>query len=223
MPVVGADYLEPGGDKGMMSESPACRRLLAAAVMLAALPALAAAQAATRVIEWGKPQKGQLYRSDYGQLTDYYAVQVREIRVEGKPVAVGRPFAAAADWTKTLTLKVRNTSGRSIRHLYITLALPEWRGEGGVGHGAVVLTYPPGDISSIESEVSVESEHATIEPGEEVELSLRCEAAYCARHRAALDEASAAFRITRAVMHGVKAEFNRYEFWWGFYIPPPTP
>ncbi|HEV2801823.1 MAG TPA: hypothetical protein VGW12_15210 [Pyrinomonadaceae bacterium] len=209
----------------MMSGSLTSGRLFCAAVALAALTIIAAGQAATRVIEWGPAQKGLLYVGDSASETDYYAVEVREITVEGKPVAVGRPFAAAADWAKTLTLKVRNTSGRPIRRLRVILSLPEWKGERGVGHGAVVLTYPLGETGAAQGELSRSGGlmWAVLKPDEEAELSLRCEATLCARHLAALAEASAAHRITRAELHSVWADFDGREFWWGFYVPARSP
>ena len=56
-----------------------------------------------------------------GRLT----VEIEEIAVDGKSIIVGEPFAAADDWLKSLTVRVRNISGQRLVRVQITLVLPE--------------------------------------------------------------------------------------------------
>lgn len=57
--------------------------------------------------------------------TDERALELVEIKVEGKIVKLGEPFAAKSDWLKTLTVKMRNVSAKPISRIMITLVFPE--------------------------------------------------------------------------------------------------
>jgi hypothetical protein len=58
-------------------------------------------------------------------------LSVTEIRVGGEKVALGRPFAAGADWLRTLTVRVRNDSEKPITYVQLHFNLPETRYPGG--------------------------------------------------------------------------------------------
>lgn len=65
---------------------------------------------------------------------DSAAVSVTGIKVNGQIVTPGQPFAAGADWLRTLTVRVRNDSAKPISSVGISFGLPEasYRG-GGLG------------------------------------------------------------------------------------------
>lgn len=58
---------------------------------------------------------------------DSDALSVTEIRVGGERVTPGRPFAADADWLRTLTVRVRNDAAKPITYVQFHFTLPETR------------------------------------------------------------------------------------------------
>jgi len=59
--------------------------------------------------------------------SDSNGLSVTEIRVNGQIVTPGRPFAADADWLRTLTARVRNDSAKPITYVQFHFWLPETR------------------------------------------------------------------------------------------------
>ena len=57
--------------------------------------------------------------------------------VNGKSITLGEPFAAADDWLKTFTVRVRNISGERLVSAQVTLVLPEM----GLGSPDIVFCY----------------------------------------------------------------------------------
>ena len=54
-------------------------------------------------------------------------LSVTEVRVGGEKIALGQPFAAGADWLRTLTVRVRNDSAQPISYVQLHFTLPETR------------------------------------------------------------------------------------------------
>jgi len=52
-------------------------------------------------------------------------IEIEEVRVNGKPIVIGVPFAADVDWLKDLTFLVKNVSSEQVMAIQIGLRLPE--------------------------------------------------------------------------------------------------
>lgn len=92
------------------------------------------------------------------------AVALVEIRVAGQTVTPGRPFFAAEDWLRGLTVRVRNTSTKPISSVQVNFSLPDadyqgggvafhlrrWRGAAGGEQPATELKpIPPGEEAEL--------------------------------------------------------------------------
>lgn len=170
-----------------------------------------------RSIDWEtpyQPQKGYLVIGDQNFETDYYAVEITEIRVGGKPVAAGRPFAAADDWLRGLALVVKNTSGRPIASFRVNIGLPETNQNDGRGYGSLMLGYrqtPNWDTDTSTGEA--------LRPGGTVEL--RCAQGVCLKQLDSIRRWSKGALITRADLHSVSVDFDGRERWSSSYVPVP--
>ncbi len=59
------------------------------------------------------------------QKTDEKGVELVEFTVDGKSVAIGESFTAGDDWLKTLTVKLKNVSGKPITSARMSFGRPE--------------------------------------------------------------------------------------------------
>jgi hypothetical protein len=83
-----------------------------------------------KTIEWSEHPQGSDVR-DYSGVPPLQVVkqvkvlQLEEIRVDAASVAIGKSFAADADWLRNITFRVRNISSESLSFVQITLTLPQ--------------------------------------------------------------------------------------------------
>jgi hypothetical protein len=118
-----------------------------------------------RIIEW--PEKSK-FNSKTNTTPDNHIIdrineiELESIFVEGHEITVGEVFMAGDDWLKNISFRVRNTSGKPIERIQITLVIPEIKGGpqiqylcvmcGGKGQNPVPpgaeteLTIPPGGL-----------------------------------------------------------------------------
>jgi hypothetical protein len=52
-------------------------------------------------------------------------IEMEDITVAGRPITIGKSFAAEDDWLKNLVIPVRNVSGQQVAAIQMTLVLPE--------------------------------------------------------------------------------------------------
>jgi hypothetical protein len=99
------------------------------------------------------------------------SLQIIDIRVAGKPIVLGEPFAADDEtWLKSLTFRVKNISGKTINSMYVGLGFgfPEF-GKDGRNDVAISLLsgiYGKGYDNRVSSEKG-----KPILPGEEIDLA----------------------------------------------------
>lgn len=97
---------------------------------------------------------------------DSEAISVTGIKVNGRSVAPGQPFAAEADWLRTLTVRVRNDSAKPIASVRVSFGFPEasYHG-GGLGFRLGYGERMPGREAAAPAT-------KPLLPGEEAELAL---------------------------------------------------
>lgn len=89
------------------------------------------------------------------------AAEIVSFSVEGKVIILGEPFLAGNDWLRTLKVRMRNVSGRTITLSQMDFYLPESRKE---GKGAISFRLVYGSVPSENPKL--------IEPGQDFELSM---------------------------------------------------
>ncbi|MEK6283662.1 MAG: hypothetical protein AABN95_25185 [Acidobacteriota bacterium] len=159
---------------------------LLASVVFPVTPAFS--QNHDNVIEWSKSPIGsnnERVAASLQLVRQIDGVEIEDIAVEGKSITVGKPFAAADDWLKTITFRVRNISGRRLVSVQITVVLPEMNNRS----PDVVFCYG-----------CALAEKERLMPGEVVELKMLGGEFYdWVRSRIA--EQGSAFRISKAEIH----------------------
>src|SRR4051794_40838479 len=90
------------------------QRMLCAAIITLSIPFLVYSQQPDRVVDWQPVRLGSQAR----------VLEIVDIKVDGKAIVIGQPFAAGEDWLDTLTFRVRNISGKSITILGFGVAFP---------------------------------------------------------------------------------------------------
>lgn len=119
------------------------------------LPLLVSGQEPDRVVDW-QPVR----------LTSEAKVfEIVDIKVAGKSIIIGQPFAADNDWLDALTFRVRNVSGKTITVLGFGVAFPELNDSGGVSP-MFSITY------SAESVKKDSGARKPLMPNEEMDLKL---------------------------------------------------
>lgn len=89
--------------------------LLCAAIITLSIPSLVYAQQPDRIVDWHPVRLGNKAR----------VLEIVDIKVDGKSIQIGQPFAAGEDWLDTLTFRVRNVSGKTITVLGFGVGFPE--------------------------------------------------------------------------------------------------
>ncbi|MCA1567838.1 MAG: hypothetical protein LC803_19765 [Acidobacteria bacterium] len=102
--------------------------------------------------------------------TNLMALEVVNILVKKKSVALGQPFVADDDWMRNLKVRVRNISRQPIVHVWLHFSLPEAK------NGEIITGFSL-DYGKRVGAVVIEGEHKLALPGEEFELT-RSEAEY---------------------------------------------
>ena len=104
------------------------RSVYSALVISILFPLLAYSQTQDKIIDWHpRTLQGNFVKGEDGKQvsSNIEALKIIEIKVDGKIVTLGRTFSATGDWLKNLTVKVRNTSGKSISSIRMHFNLPE--------------------------------------------------------------------------------------------------
>jgi hypothetical protein len=124
------------------------------------MTALGFPQAQPKMIEWSKsPMNSRTRRADNIRPLDQIdGLEIEDVAVEGKSVAIGQGFTAGDDWIQTIAFRVKNISGRQLSVVQITLVAPEMNNDG----PQIVFCY---GCAKPEREKGVM-------PGEEVELKI---------------------------------------------------
>jgi hypothetical protein len=91
------------------------QRILCAALLTLSIPFQGYSQQPYRVVDWQPVRLGSKAR----------VLEIVDIKVEGKSISAGVPFAAGEDWLDTLTFRVRNVSGKTITVFGFGVGFPE--------------------------------------------------------------------------------------------------
>ena len=104
---------------------------LYAAVITLYLPFLALAQQQDRLVEW-QPVVVQ---------SETNVLEIVDIEVAGKSITIGHSFTADDNWLNTLTFKVKNLSGKTIKHFGFGVTFPELQTKANTGTPGFSVTY----------------------------------------------------------------------------------
>jgi len=108
--------------------------MLCAAVIALSMPFLVYGQQPERLVDWHPVRLGSKER----------VLEIVDIKVNGKSIQTGQPFAAGEDWLDTLTFRVRNVSGKTITVIGFGVAFPELN----VGRGIPMFSVVYGDYTN---------------------------------------------------------------------------
>jgi hypothetical protein len=113
-----------------------------------------------KVIEWSKSPINSKTRTAANLLSSdqIEGLEIEDISVEGRPVAIGQGFAAGDDWLETITFRVKNISGQRLKAVQMMIVLPE------ISHDGPDIVYCYGCLKA--------EREKGIAPGEEVELKI---------------------------------------------------
>src|SRR5215210_5154637 len=93
----------------------ASHKTVCASFFILAVTSFVNGQARDRVVE--------VYEERDAPLT--VALQIVEIKAGGNPVTLGQTFAADEDWLRSLSVRIKNVSGKTINVLPISFGLSE--------------------------------------------------------------------------------------------------
>jgi hypothetical protein len=113
-----------------------------------------------KMIEWSKSPVSSKTRTadDLLPSDQIEGLEIENISVEGRPVAIAQGFVAGDDWLQTIVFRVKNISGQQLKAMQITVVLPEMK------HGGPDIVFCYG-CDKAEREKG-------ILPGEEVDLKI---------------------------------------------------
>jgi membrane-bound metal-dependent hydrolase YbcI (DUF457 family) len=124
---------------------------------LAASPAFS--QDKQRIIEWAEPIPPSIVKSSrYTVVSQIEVLEIIDVAVGGKSIAVDKFFTADDEWLKNLTVRVKNVSSTSIPIVQLNLFLPQIM----PGGPMVTLCYGCGGVGDGQS----------IKPDNEVEMKV---------------------------------------------------
>lgn len=94
-------------------------------LMYGVTPALA--QAPDKIVTWSDYPMGRITRvSPNMRLSPIEeALEIVDVIVDDKSITIGEPFTASENWIRTLTVRVRNISGRELHSIEMSIALPD--------------------------------------------------------------------------------------------------
>jgi hypothetical protein len=110
------------------------QRMLCAAIITLSIPFLVYGQQSDRIVDWHPVRLGSEAR----------VLEIVDIKVNGKSIQAGEPFAAGEDWLDTLTFRIRNVSGKTITVLGFGVGFPEL----GVSRGIPMFSVAYGDYTN---------------------------------------------------------------------------
>src|SRR5258705_11638238 len=99
---------------------PILQRMICAVTITLSLPFLVFGQQQDRVVDW----QPVLINSEAKVL------EIVDMKVAGESITIGHLFTANEAWLNTLTFRVRNISGKTIKHLGFGVAFPEINAHG---------------------------------------------------------------------------------------------
>jgi hypothetical protein len=134
------------------------RPTVCAILLMLALASFAPGQSQDRVVE--------VYEE--ADAPETIALQIVEIKAGGNTVTLGQPFASDDDWLKSLSVRIKNVSDKTIDVLPVTFALSELNpGK----RGDVVMTILRGLYGNGYEIREASDERKPILPGEEIDLT----------------------------------------------------
>lgn len=172
------------------------------------------AQGTGRIIEWPPLDNplGNVVSGENGKMipTDIKALEIVFISADGNRVTPGESFTAQDDWLKTFTVRVKNTSGRSIQAIRLHFGLPE--AKSGDAISGFSLEYGRGLGTGIDY-----GEQKVIPPGEEVEL-FRNDRHY-KRDSEGIAQRTGVSNFTRVLLGPATVKFEDGTVWTGWKLP----
>lgn len=97
-------------------------------VLIFLIPSFSFGQSSERsvdILETSHPNNSIRDSGGKAILTDERAIELVEINTEGKIIKLGETFVAGDEWLRTLTIKMKNVSGKTISRIVIKLMFPE--------------------------------------------------------------------------------------------------
>jgi hypothetical protein len=87
----------------------------------------ASAQAPDKVVSWSEYPMGRITQvAPNMRLSPIEeSLEIVDILVDGKSIAVGEPFTASENWIRNFTVRVRNISGQEIHSIEMSIVLPD--------------------------------------------------------------------------------------------------
>ena len=133
---------------------PIIQRMMWAAIFTLSLPLLASGQLQDKLVDW----QPVILKSEAKVL------EMVDIKVAGESIRIGHFFNANEAWLNTLTFRVRNISGKTIKYFGFGVAFPEIDAN---GHAPMFsITH------GVESTKGVASARKLLMPDDEVDLKL---------------------------------------------------
>jgi hypothetical protein len=133
---------------------PIIQRMMCAAIFTLSLPLLASGQRQDRLVDW----QPVIIKSEARVL------EIVDIKVAGESITIGHFFYANEAWLNTLTFRIRNISGKAIKHVGFGVAFPEIDANGRTPMFSI--TY------GAESTKGVASARKLLMPDDEIDLKL---------------------------------------------------
>jgi hypothetical protein len=138
--------------------------MMFAAVLTLSLPFLAFGQQQYRVVDW-QPVR---------IMSEARVLEIVDIKVAGKAITIGQPFAANDDWLDTLTFRVKNISGKTIKLFGFGVAFPELNANGRIPGFSVVYGVDPAKSDSNSRKPLIADEEVDLKlPEDQLEIMRR--------------------------------------------------
>ena len=102
--------------------------LVVAGLSLLVFSVSGAAQTQQKALLWPDHPRGshnERTRAPNQVFKQLVAIEIQDINLAGKSIAIGEPFAADEDWLRDLTFRVKNVSDKDLMGIQITLILSE--------------------------------------------------------------------------------------------------
>lgn len=170
-------------------------------------------QEADKLIEYYPNQaEGSLTKDENNQLvpTTEKGLELIGIFVEGKLITFGKSFTAGDDWLKTLTVKLKNVSGKPISSVRMSFSRPEAKFK----DSSLGFSLEFGSLSGM---VDNRATKKIIQPDEEFELT-QTEAQYFRGKAFMLDKTGVAI-INKLIIGMTMVQFEDGNLWATRKIP----
>lgn len=164
-------------------------------------------QKTDRMLEFSPiPPSRNLMKAADGKMvpTDAKGLELVEIAVEGKAVTPGSAFSAGDDWIKSLKIKFKNVSDKTISSVRASYLLPEAK------YKETFLGFSL-SFGSLSAFADARNDKRSIKPGEEFELMMS-EKEYVNNYDFIVQRVGN-IQITRAALGMVMVEFEDGGIW----------